>query len=345
MTAKSINRDIIVIGASAGGVDALRELVRGLPPDLPAAVFVVLHIGRAKSVLATILGREGPLPVAPARSGERIERGRIYVAVPDRHLLLHDDHILLRRGPHENMSRPAIDPLFRSAACSFGGRVIGVVLSGALNDGTAGLRAIKRCGGLAVVQDPADAAISDMPLSALRYVEVDHRLPARAMGQALARLAALPAGPTPEIPVDICLEAAITAQELMDMTAREQQMGRPAPFSCPECGGGLWELADGNMLRYRCHVGHAYTAEAMLAAETDEIEQLLSRLLRSHRDRAEVVRRMAALERSLHNNREADQLEARAREYEENAELMQRLLADRNGGLLPAADTRAEDVE
>ncbi|HJU20250.1 MAG TPA: chemotaxis protein CheB [Stellaceae bacterium] len=332
MTKQPVNHDIIAIGASAGGVEALQTLVSGLPADLTAAVFIVLHIGRSRSELAQILDRAGPLPAMPAKSGERIETGRIYVAVPDRHLLIHDSHVLLRRGPHENLSRPAVDPLFRSAACSFGVRVIGVVLSGALNDGTAGLRAVKRCGGLAVVQDPADAVMRDMPESALRYVAVDHCVPASAMGPLLARLAATPVGRTPEIPADIRFEAAIAAQELKDMTAKEQQIGKPSPFSCPECGGTLWELADGNMLRYRCHVGHAYTAEAMLAAGTDEIDKLLSRLLRSHRDRAEVVRRMAALERELHHDKEADRLLVRAREYEENAELMQRLIAHRNGG-------------
>jgi two-component system chemotaxis response regulator CheB len=342
MTPKSANHDIIVIGASAGGVEALQSLVRGFPADLPAAVFIVLHIGRASSQMAAILGRAGPLPVSEATSGEPIARGRIYMAAPDRHLLLHDGHILLRRGPHENMSRPAIDPLFRSAACSFGAQVIGVVLSGALNDGTAGLRAVKRCGGVAVIQDPAEAAVPDMPRSAERYVKVDHAVPVAAMGALLARLAAAPAGRTPEIPADICLEAAIAAQELKDMT-RERQLGDPSPFSCPECGGTLWELVDGSMVRYRCHIGHAYTAEAMLAAETDEIEQLLSRLLRTHRDRAELVHRMAERERALRHDNAADRLEARAREYEENAETMQRLLLSRGDAL--CGETAASDGE
>ena len=152
--ATSATHDIIVIGGSGGALEALRTLAHDFPADLPAAVFVVLHMG-ASSHLANILTRSGPLPTVPAASGERFEPGKIYVAVPGSHLLLHDGHMLLRRGPRENLSRPAIDPLFRSAAASFGGRVIGVVLSGALADGTAGLRAIKRCGGLAVVQDPA----------------------------------------------------------------------------------------------------------------------------------------------------------------------------------------------
>jgi two-component system chemotaxis response regulator CheB len=328
MSANPHHHDIIVIGASAGGVEALETLMHDLPAGLPAAVFVVLHIGKYESQLAGILDRVGPLPATEAASGQAFEPGHVYTAVSDRHLLLHDGHILVRRGPHENLSRPAIDPLFRSAACSFGGRVIGVVLSGALNDGTAGLRAIKRCGGVAVVQDPADAMMPSMPMSALRYVEVDHCVPVARMGALLAELAAAPAGRTPEIPADICFEAAIAAQELQDMSV-EQQRGMPSPFSCPECGGALWEVADGNMLRYRCHIGHAYTADAMLHAEAAEIDQLLSRLLRSHRDRAELARRMARQESASRHGQLADQLRIRAREYEENAEMIQKLLRNR----------------
>jgi two-component system, chemotaxis family, protein-glutamate methylesterase/glutaminase len=164
-------RDTIVIGASAGGLQPLQQILGDLPADLTAAIFVVLHLG-ATSHLVEVLGRAASLPVLAARSGMQIEPGRIHVAVPGMHLLLHDQHILLRRGPRENLARPAIDPLFRSAACTFGARVIGVVLSGALNDGTAGLLAIKRCGGMAVAQQPYDAAVPSKPLSAMTYVDI-----------------------------------------------------------------------------------------------------------------------------------------------------------------------------
>src|SRR3954471_24327227 len=179
--------DTIVIGASAGGMDALQVLVRGLPPDLAAAVFIVMHVG-IRSHLAQILDKAATLPVVPADTGMTIEKGQIYVAAPGKHLLIHDGHTLLRRGPRENLSRPAIDPLFRTAAASRGGRVIGVVLSGNLNDGTAGLRAIKRCGGLAVVQEPRDASVPSMPESALRHVEVDHVVPVEEMAGLLGEL-------------------------------------------------------------------------------------------------------------------------------------------------------------
>ena len=328
------NHDIVAIGASAGGIEPLKRLVSELPAALPASLFVVVHVGSA-SRLAEILDRVGPMRVAEAESGEPIEPGRAYVAPPGRHLLLHDGHVLLRRGPRENMSRPAVDPLFRSAACSFGARVIGVVLSGALNDGTAGLAAIKSCGGLAVVQEPADAAVPDMPLSALRHVAVDHRVPIDAMAALLRRLVAEPAGETPDIPVEIRLEAAIAAQELGDM-AQEDRLGKPSRFTCPECNGTLWQVADDSMVRYRCHVGHAFTGDVLLAAQTGEVERLLWSLMRSHEERAVLARRMAGAERERVNGQLAEQLERRAQEYEEDAEVMRRLLKERNANAIPS---------
>lgn len=288
--------DVIVIGASAGGLQVLQRIMGDLPANLPASVFVVQHVGQT-SHLAPILDRAGPLPVTWAESGTPIKIGHVYVAPPERHLLLHDRHLLLRRGPQENLVRPAIDPLFRSAAATFGGRVIGVVLSGALNDGAAGLHAVKRCGGLAVVQDPHDAVMPEMPQSALFNTDVDHVLPGPAIGALLAELAARPAGPTPEIPLDIRLEAAIAAQELGDM-ATEDRLGRLSRFTCPDCHGTLWEINDNGVLRFRCHVGHAFTGEVMLAAQTQQIEQTLWSLMRSHAERAALIRRLAERETS-----------------------------------------------
>ncbi|MBI2735125.1 MAG: chemotaxis protein CheB [Rhodospirillales bacterium] len=329
-TATSATRDILVIGGSSGGLDALRTLVRGLEPGLPASVFVVLHLG-SSSQLAQILDKSGPLPAMPATSGEHFEHGRIYVAVPGFHLLLHDSHILLRRGPRENLSRPAIDVLFRSAAASFGSRVVGVVLSGALSDGTAGLRAIKRCGGLAVVQDPVDALVSGMPRSALRHVEADHVCRIKDMPRLLTRLVREPAGPTPDIPLDVRIEAAIAAQELLDMRA-DDMLGTPSRFTCPECHGALWEIDDGSMLRFRCHVGHAFSADTVLVSQDEEIDRLLGTLLRSHQERAALTNRMAKHERANEHHALADHLESRARDYEHDVKIMRKLLRSGEAG-------------
>ena len=255
------SHDVIVIGGSAGALAPLEQILAALPRDLPAAIFVTLHLG-ASSNLSEILSRHTALPVHAAASGAPIERGHVYVAVSDRHLLLHDHHILLSRGPRENLARPAIDPLFRSAACSFAGRVVGIVLSGHLNDGTAGLLAIKRCGGVAVVQDPTEAACPDMATSALRHVAIDHIVPACDMAALLDQLTRQPALEAPDIPFEIRFEAAIAAQELAGMETNER-LGELSPFACPECHGVLWEIDDGGLLRYRCHVGHAFTSETM----------------------------------------------------------------------------------
>jgi two-component system chemotaxis response regulator CheB len=341
-----LTRDIIVIGASAGGVEALRRLLSILPPRLPAAIFVVVHVGPS-SVLPSVLDFASTLPVVPATSGTVFERCTVYVAVPGMHLLLHDEHILLRRGPRENYSRPAVDALFRSAAASLGTRVIGVVLSGALSDGTAGLRAIKRCGGLAVVQDPEDAADPSMPRSALRHVDIDHVRPIAEMPSLFDLLTREVAAPSPPVPIDIRLEAAIAAQELADMKA-DEMLGNLAPYSCPECHGTLWEISDGPMLRFRCHVGHAFTADAVLAGQGDEIERMLTTLQRAHQERAALARRMADKERAEERHNVADQLDVRVREYEDDATLVMELIRKGFGGdttreIRGTADGNGED--
>jgi two-component system chemotaxis response regulator CheB len=319
-------RDIIVIGGSAGALEALRALLSNLPADLPAAIFVVVHVGQT-SVLPAVLEQWSALPVVPAESGAAVERGRIHVAVPGLHLLLHDRHILLRRGPRENGARPAVDALFRSAAASWCNRVIGVVLSGSLSDGTAGLRAIKRCGGLAVVQEPREAMAPSMPRSALQNVAVDYVSQVTDMPTLLDRLIREPAGTAPEVPLDIRLEAAIAAQELADMRV-DERLGTISPFTCPECHGALWELGDRPMLRFRCHVGHAYTADAVLAAQGEEVERRLGTLQRAHQERAALARRMAEAERVEKRFHLADRLETRAREYEDDARLVMGLIRD-----------------
>jgi two-component system, chemotaxis family, protein-glutamate methylesterase/glutaminase len=319
---------VVAIGASAGGVDALRQLTGALPDDFPAALLIVLHVGEI-SYLPDILGRTARLPVAAPKSGEPIQPGRIYVAPPGLHMLVHDGHIVLRRGPRENLARPAIDPLFRSAACSYGANTVGAVLTGSLGDGAAGLQAIKRCGGIAVVQDPADAAVPDMPRNAMQKVDVDHRVPLADLPGLLTRLAAYTAGETPEIPEIIRLEAAIAFQESVQMEDMNR-LGALSPFTCPDCHGPLWQIHDHAILRYRCHVGHAITAEEMLSAQGDEVEEMIERLKRVHQQRSALVHRMADRDLAKGRQASAESLRKRALEYASDAALMARLLDRRS---------------
>ena len=326
-TSPAKNHNIIVIGASAGGVEPLKKIVSDLPADLPAAVFVVVHVGQV-SYLPEILDRAGPLGAVPARNGAAFRMGCIYVAPPGFHLLLHDGHMMLRRGPRENLARPAIDPLFRSAALSYGASVIGVLLSGSLSDGTAGLRAVKAVGGLAVVQHPNDTLVPAMVESALHFVEVDHCLPAAKLGALLAKLAAEPAGETFAAPPAVRLEAAIAAQEHSTMKEADR-LGELSVFTCPECHGPLWEIEDGDMLRYRCHTGHAFTADAVMEAQEIEADEILWSLLRSHQQRAAFARRMADRERARHRSELAVEIGKRAKDYEADAAVIERILESR----------------
>jgi two-component system, chemotaxis family, protein-glutamate methylesterase/glutaminase len=328
-TSPTLGHDILVVGGSAGSIEPLQRMIAVLPADFPAAIFVVIHIGGHLSYLDKLLVRTAKLPVVLARNGQPIRHGCVALAVPDEHLLLHDEHLLLRRGPQENRTRPAIDPLFRTAACTFGGRVIGVILSGGLNDGTAGLKAVKECGGLAVVQDPDDAEVGDMPRSALSNVLVDHVVPASDLGQLLVNLVTLPAARTPPIPFGIRLEAAIAVQEKNRMVEMDR-LGMRSRFTCPECQGTLWEIADGDLLRYRCHVGHAFTVDAMVVAQAAEMEGILWRLLRSAEESDELVSRLAEHAREQQNEPIARQWETRARRYKQDAALVREMLEERN---------------
>lgn len=269
--------DIAVFGASAGGVEPIISIVRELPADLPAAVFVVVHIPpHAPSHLARILSHVSPLVCEPARDGAPIQHGHIYVAPPDLHLLVEREHMRVVRGPKENRSRPAIDPLFRTAARSYGPRVIGVVLSGALNDGTAGLLAIKRRGGISIVQDPADAIVSMMPESALEYVQVDHCVSARQIApllNQLCRTSAADEGAFP-VPSDMDFESQIARPD-SELVHAEGRPGKLSAFTCPDCKGPLWELEDGELLRYRCREGHAFTGESVLDGQYEAVEEAL----------------------------------------------------------------------
>ena len=318
--------DVVVVGGSAGALGPLKLLAENLPADFPASLHVVLHgpIDHDSQVPA-ILRARAKLPVVVPKDGEHIHNGRIYVAPSDRHMMLSDGHILLRRGPTENGFRPAIDPLFRSAAASASSRVVGLVLSGTLDDGAAGLSAIRRCGGLCIVQDPLDADYSDMPRAADAAAKADHVVAAADMADLLGRLVRLPAEPACETPSDIRTEILIAALEEATMTS-ENAIGELSPFSCPDCNGNLWEVSDQAVIRYRCHTGHAYTANTLLEMQSQNLERRLYEVLRNQRERASLLRRMA----SAQQGRSRESFEKRARLYEDDAVVVENVL--KSGG-------------
>ena len=284
--------DIVVIGGSAGGVEALRRICAGLPANLPATVFVVLHISPAsRSVMPELLSRAGPLPARHPRDEEATTRGTIYVAPPDMHMLLRPGHVILRRGPLESSSRPAIDSLFRSAAVAYRSRVIGVVLSGLLDDGSAGLMAIKACGGTCVVQEPDDAMWPEMPRNALSHDGLYYRATVAELPALLTRLVREAPGEMPPIPHHLIVQAATAARELAATPGRTQA-GRRTPPCCPQCGGVLVEVPGAQTSRFRCPLGHAAPVEAPVASREGELDRALQSALRMHRDRVVMFRRM-----------------------------------------------------
>jgi len=320
-------RDVVVIGTSAGGIEALQQVARGLPAGLPASVLVVIHVPpRSPGLLPRILSRAGPLPAAHAEDGEEIRHGRIYVAPAGFHMLLDDGRIRLVAGARENLHRPAIDPLFRSAALAGGPRVIGVVLTGALDDGTAGLRAIKRCGGTAVVQDPSEATYPSMPLSAMRSVRVDHCLPLAEIPALLVRLTgeAIADGPHEVAPPDMKLEVGMAAMD--SSQDKLDQIGTRSTFTCPECHGTLWEMNDEGVLRFRCHVGHAYTAETLVAQQSRGLEDALWAAVRAFEENAKLATRMAERARGLSDDEGDRRFTARADIARQRADAVRALL-------------------
>lgn len=285
--------DIVVMGCSAGGTEAFTEVFRNLPGNFPAAIFLVQHVpALGKSWLPRIVSRAGKIPASHAHDGEPIRHGRVYVAPPDRHLLLGRGVMVLGHGPRENGHRPAVDPLFRSAAAAYGPRVVAVVLSGGLDDGTAGLITVKQRGGVAVVQDPDDAADPGMARSAIRSVQVDHVLPAAKIAPLLVRLA----GETvqedgfPMAQMPVSQDSALRGTEDLD---RKSPSGPPSVFTCPECGGCLWEITDGRLKRYACHVGHSYTEESMVEEQGKAVEHAMWAAVRILEERLVLAERMA----------------------------------------------------
>ena len=324
-------RDIVVIGGSAGSIEAVSEIVRELPLGFPAALFVVVHFpGNVISTLPQILARAGERPAWHARDGESVRSGRLYVARPNCHMVLEEGRVRLTSGPKENGSRPAIDPLFRSAAHHYGPRVVGVVLSGNLNDGTAGLLSIKRRGGLALVQSLDSALYDSMPRSAIDHVEVDHVASPAAIAGLLTRLvkehvpereATAPMSPENSKPSSSLTDDVVALED------RRQQPGIPSTMSCPECHGVLWEVRDSDLVKFRCRVGHAYSDEALLAHQSDQLEAALWTALRALEEHTALSRRLAGRASGRGHAHSAAVFTEQAMDAEHHASIIRNVLA------------------
>jgi len=302
---KPKTHDIIVIGASAGGIEALKELVGGFPPDLPASVFVVVHLSPSfPSLLPDILSRCGPLPAGHPENGEEIVPGRIYVAPPDHHITLEPGLIWVTRGPRENGHRPAVDPLFRTAARAYGPRVVGVVLTGALDDGTAGLMSIKSRGGVAVVQDPNEAVAPAMPRNAIAHVKVDHILPLSKISSFISRLAREPIG----------------GKEVAAM--EKKKLTEPSSMTCPECHGSMVESEVNGLVQFQCHVGHIFSLDGMASAQAEALESALWAGVRALEESEGLARRIS----SRSERKIAGRLLEKAEAMRGHAELLRNVL-------------------
>ena len=322
--------DIVLIGASAGGVEAISAIVAGFPRDLRAAVLIVLHVSRGRSVLPEILTRAGRLPATHPNDGERIQYGRIYVAPPDHHMTIEGDAVRITHGPSENGVRPAVDPLFRSAARAFGNRVVAIVATGSLDDGTAGMAAVKEAGGIAIVQDPDSAFAPSMPRSVMNAMAVDHVLP---IGEIAPMVVALVREQAEAVsgrggPHVVAMESDGGIEPLALSGA--DRPGELSVFTCPECSGTLWELERSNILRFRCHVGHVYTQESMLAAQVDSVDRALWTALRALEERAALSRKLAERARARQHRWVANAFDQRAIATEDQAALVKRVLFDRS---------------
>lgn len=325
------SNQIVVVGTSAGGIEALRVLAAALPEEFPAPICVVLHTApQSPGVLPEILSRAGPLQASTATNGERLRPGHIYVAPPDFHLVIEPGKLRVTKGPKENRFRPAIDPLFRSAAQVYGPGAIGVLLTGSLDDGTAGLGTVKQLGGTAIVQDPADALFPSMPRSAIQHVKVDHIVRLVEVAPLLVRLTTAPvqARLSEEQPVTVQIEVEIAVGN-NPIDAGLEHIGEPSPFACPECHGVLLRLKEGSFARFRCHTGHAYSATSLLAAVNEQIEASLWTSIRALDEGGLLLCSMAEHFRTAHQDIKGAELTARAEELKLQADAIRRVVTTR----------------
>jgi two-component system chemotaxis response regulator CheB len=317
--------DIVVLGGSAGGVEAMQQIVAAFPSDLKAAVFIVIHTSPGfDSALPEILSRKTPLKATHAIHGEPIEMGHIYVAPPDNHMILRPGYLAVQRGPKENGSRPAVDPLFRSASIAYGPRVIGVVVSGNLDCGTAGLVSVKARGGVAIVQQPDEAVAPDMPRSAMNHVAIDQVLPLAEIGRAIVRLTRQPAKNISDRPPSVAL-----------LEVEGDEPGLRSDVVCPLCQGALTEGQLSGVTTFRCHVGHAFSPAALVAEQAESLERALWAAVRALEESARMAKRMAQTDATL-----GGRLEEKARTQMSQADLVRRMLLGR--GVLTTTD--GEDV-
>jgi two-component system, chemotaxis family, protein-glutamate methylesterase/glutaminase len=311
--------NIVVIGASAGGVEALSSLMSAMPGSLDAAILIVVHFPEhSKSVLPTILARKTSLRVSHAADGDPIEPSRVYVAPPGCHLIVTDGSVTLSEGPRENTNRPAIDPLFRSAARTYGRNVIGVLLSGLLDDGTVGMAAIRRHGGVTIAQDPDDALFGDMPRSAINNVGVDHVLPLSQIPAAIVSWSRRPDPPSPE-PAPAIDPVEMNMEQLSEL---EHKNGKPSEYTCPECAGTLYEVTEDGMPHFRCRVGHAYSFETLESEQSLRVEAAMWCALRSMEENIGLKERLMNRARSSGLEAVAMSFEKQVKDQSQHAETL-----------------------
>ena len=319
-----LNRDIIVVGASAGGIEATSDLLVQLPEDIKAAVFVVIHTtSEADGMLASVLDRRCALQTVIAKDEDKISYGNVYVAPPDNHIMLLDGRIRILHGPKENRFRPAIDPLFRSAAVTFSSRVIGIILSGLLYDGVSGLNAIKKCGGIAITQKPEEALFPDLPVNTIANIKVDHVLSVKRMGSLINQLISESVKDNLTIPTELKKELTVTKTILNNTLDMEYDR----LFTCPECNGPLLEVKD-NILRYRCATGHAYTAEDLLISQNESFEAAIFAALRMLEEHANMLEGLAEINHDIHI-KATENYNKRAKEAKNHAKILRDLLLNR----------------
>lgn len=303
---------VFVIGTSAGGLTALVKLIGQLSEPFHAPILIVQHLSpdATGNVLLNTLKALGNLKCQLAQHGTNLLNGHLYIAPPDHHLMIDEDkHILITKGAQENRSRPAIDPLFRSAAIVFGNRAVGILLTGYLDDGTSGMTAINKCGGVCIVQDPKDAEYPDMPKNVLNQIKVDYTLPIAEMGPVMYDLIANSPPKAKAIPKDIIIEAKIAKRVLSDLPS-VNALGDQVPFNCPGCGGVLWKIKGSAPTRYRCHTGHAYTAESLLMEQTIKIEETMWIALRMFEERKNLLTTMSKEQKGINSKSILERVES-----------------------------------